>query len=428
MSTNANNPRKADKLVYLVTSDALSAGIFSQQISHFGYRVQVVQDLRSLENMLAEHVSVAVLVDIDALQNRSPEQDVFNTFNKWQKTSIPLMFLSNRDDQDIRLKCVRAGGIAFFGKPIDMVGLVDKLDSLDLEQTIDPYRVLIVEDQPTIANYYQMVLKMAGMNTMVATDSTQVLTLMEEFYPDLVLMDLYMPEINGAELAKVIRQIDDYVSIPIVFLSSEEEFSKQMEALSLGGDDFLTKPIKAGHLVAIVKSRLERLRILRSFMMRDSLTGLLNHTSIRGQLAQELNRCRRQGTNLALAMIDIDHFKSVNDNYGHAIGDSVLKSLSRLLKQRLRKSDIIGRYGGEEFVAILLDTDGDRASQVMNEIRQHFAEIQHYTPRNGIFSVTFSCGIASFPPFKEAATISDAADRALYNAKNAGRNRVFVAD
>ena len=129
MSTNANNPRKADKLVYLVTSDALSAGIFSQQISHFGYRVQVVQDLRSLENMLAEHVSVAVLVDIDALQNRSPEQDVFNTFKKWQKTSIPLMFLSNRDDQDIRLKCVRAGGIAFFGKPIDMVGLVDKLDN-----------------------------------------------------------------------------------------------------------------------------------------------------------------------------------------------------------------------------------------------------------------------------------------------------------
>ena len=197
--------------------------------------------------------------------------------------------------------------------------------------------------------------------------------------------------------------------------------------MSLGGDEFLEKPIKADHLVSVVKSRLERLRIIRALMIRDSLTGLLNHTSFRGQLKQELDRCNRQKTILALAMLDLDTFKNINDTYGHAVGDSVLKSLSRLLRQRLRKSDIIGRYGGEEFVVILLDVDSESAYKVMDGIREHFAEIQHFAPDKGFFSVTFSCGIATFPEFTNATLISDAADQAMYRAKAAGRNQVMTA-
>lgn len=251
---------------------------------------------------------------------------------------------------------------------------------------------------------------------------------MQEFHPDLILMDLYMPGIDGIELAKLIRQIDEYVSTPIVFLSSEEDFSKQIEALNLGGDDFLTKPIKASHLVALVKSRLERLRILRSYMMRDSLTGLLNHTSFRGQLMQEINRSKRHKIRLAFSMLDIDNFKQVNDTFGHPVGDTVLKSLSRLLRQRLRRSDIIGRYGGEEFVALLLEVDASNTFQIMDEIRAHFSEIRHFSPTKGVFTTTFSAGIATFPEFENANSLIDAADQALYAAKAAGRNKVMLAE
>jgi len=417
-----------EKLVYLVTNDSESGEALAQQINHFGYRVQIVNDFKSLENAVAEHISIAILVDITAPKLGDDGIDIFNQMQQWQKTSIPFMFISDKNQQDVRLQAVRVDGVAFFPKPVDVVSLIDKLDELNVAHLIDPYRVLIIEDQTTIANYYQMVLKMAGMTAQVVTDVEKVLVTVDEFHPDLILMDLYMPEVNGIEMAKVIRQIDEYVSIPIVFLSSEDDFVKQMEALRLGGDDFLTKPIKADNLVSVVKSRLERLRILRTFMVRDSLTGLLNHTSFRGQLVQEINRCKRQNTSLSVAMLDIDLFKKVNDTYGHATGDTVLKSLSRLLRQRLRKSDIIGRYGGEEFVVILLDAGEDQAFRVMDEIREHFSEVQHFAPRVGPFSVTFSCGIATYPEFPNAALVTDAADQALYIAKNAGRNKVVRAE
>jgi diguanylate cyclase (GGDEF)-like protein len=130
---------------------------------------------------------------------------------------------------------------------------------------------------------------------------------------------------------------------------------------------------------------------------------------------------------MALTMIDVDRFKRVNDTYGHAAGDSVLKGLSRLLKQRLRKSDIIGRYGGEEFVCLFLDAGPDEAYKVVNELRQHFSEIEFRPDFDDVLSVTFSAGIATFPEFSSAKELSDAADAAMYQAKASGRNKIVVA-
>jgi diguanylate cyclase (GGDEF)-like protein len=415
-----------DRLVYLVTTDQRYGVFLAQQIGHFGYFVQIVKDLKGLENAIAEHISTAILVDISALKKQMTGEDLFAGINVFRHSSIPLMFISDHDDQKTRLKAIRAGGKAFFPKPVDTVNLIDRLDELTSIESTDPYRVLVVEDQAPIANYYKMVLTMAGMDAQVMTDATKVIQQMIEFHPDLVLLDLYMPEVNGAELVKVIRQIDEFVSIPIVFLSSEDDFNKQMEAMSLGGDDFLTKPIKASHLVALVKSRLERLKTLRSYMVRDSLTGLLNHTSSRSALIQEVNRCGRQKARLAVAMLDIDLFKQVNDTFGHAAGDNVLKSLSRLLKQRLRKSDIIGRYGGEEFMVLLLDVDVENAYLIMDEIRTHFSEVKHFATQSGSLQVTFSCGIATYPEITDPKVLTEAADKALYAAKAAGRNKIVV--
>jgi diguanylate cyclase (GGDEF)-like protein len=417
-----------DRLVYLVTNDYHYGAFLAQQIGHFGYFVQIVKDLKGLENAIAEHISTAILVDIPALEKEMVNEDLFEGIKVFRHSSIPLMFISDYDDQNTRLKAIRAGGKAFFSKPVDIVNLIDRLDDLTSVESSDPYRVLVVEDQAPIANYYKMVLTMAGMDAQVITEPMKVIHQMIEFHPDLVLLDLYMPEVNGVELVKVIRQMDEFVSIPIVFLSSEDDFNKQMEAMSLGGDDFLTKPIKASHLVALVKSRLERLKTLRSYMVRDSLTGLLNHTSSRNALVQEINRCGRQKARLAVAMLDIDLFKEVNDIYGHAAGDNVLKSLSRLLKQRLRKSDIIGRYGGEEFVVILLDVTSDQAYKIMDEIRIHFSEVRHFATQSGSLQVTFSCGIATYPEITDPKMLTEAADQAMYAAKASGRNQVVLRD
>ncbi|MFT6914365.1 MAG: PleD family two-component response regulator [Motiliproteus sp.] len=162
-----------------------------------------------------------------------------------------------------------------------------------------------------------------------------------------------MPECDGMELSKIIRQIGAYISVPIVFLSSEEDQEKQLLAMSLDGDDFLSKPIKPWHLVSAVASRAKRARTMRALAEKDSLTGLFNHTKIKERLQAELSRAKRNHEPLAYAMLDIDNFKHVNDTYGHPAGDRVLKSIAIMLKQRLRKYDVIGCYGGEEFVVIL---------------------------------------------------------------------------
>jgi diguanylate cyclase (GGDEF)-like protein len=418
--------REGKNVLYMITPDQASGEILADQISHFGYQIQIAKNLSQLENIIIDHKILAILVDSSLVKEIS-QSSTYNKIKQWIQESVPLIFFSDNEDQATRLMSVRAGGVAFFLTPVNVVNLIDKLDKLGRTRETKPYRVMIIEDQPTVASYYEIVLKRAGMTTRVVNDPMDVLSNINQFMPDLILMDLYMPEIDGIELAQVIRQIDEYVSTPIVFLSSEEDFNKQMQAMNLGGDDFLTKPIKAGHLVALVKSRLERLRVLKSYMVRDSLTGLFNHTSVRGRLAQEIARCERHKSKLALVMLDLDNFKTVNDTYGHPTGDSVLKSLARLLQQRLRQSDVIGRYGGEEFVSILLDAEKDSAYQVMDEIRRHFSEIQHYSSKQGVFRVTFSCGIAIYPEYSSVQSLIDAADQALYEAKANGKNQVMLA-
>jgi diguanylate cyclase (GGDEF)-like protein len=248
-----------------------------------------------------------------------------------------------------------------------------------------------------------------------------------EFTPDLILIDIYMPECNGMELATVIRQLDAFVGIPIVFLSAESDLDKQLFAIGLGADDFLTKPIQPQHLVSSVSSRVGRSLKLRSFMVRDGLTGLLNHSAVKEQLNREVAQAKRRQAPLAFAMVDIDHFKQVNDTYGHPVGDRVIKSLSRLLKQRLREADTVGRYGGEEFAVILSNTDGEMAERVLDDIRKDFSQLRHQADGRE-FYVTFSCGVADVSDFSDPAKLCNAADKALYKAKHAGRNRVMPAD
>jgi diguanylate cyclase (GGDEF)-like protein len=242
-----------------------------------------------------------------------------------------------------------------------------------------------------------------------------------------VLMDMYLPGCTGAELASVIRQFEHFVSVPILFLSTEQDTSKQLQALKLGGDDFLTKPISSEHLISAVSARLQRYGVLRSYVFRDSLTGVLNHATMKERLALEVEHAERERRALSFVMMDLDHFKSINDAYGHPAGDRVLKSLADLLKQRLRKTDIVGRLGGEEFGVILPGVEGDDAVRRLDDLRRAFSGVHQHAERSE-FTVTLSCGIAQLHAGESAEELTVFADRALYHAKQSGRNRVVHAN
>jgi len=283
-----------------------------------------------------------------------------------------------------------------------------------------------VPDDEELAAHFGTILDQAGFDTRVVSDPMQAIDVLGDFAAELILMDLYMPDCNGTELAAVIRQEDAYVGVPIIYLSGETDLGTQIEAISEGGDEFLTKPIKPALLVAAVRARAQRARILGSYLKRDGLSGLLNHSSTKEALEVEMARARRRGAPLAFAMIDLDHFKQVNDSHGHPVGDRVIKSLARLLSQRLRKTDVVGRFGGEEFAIILPDTPLEDARRVLDELRESFAALSHQA-ESGQFRVSFSCGVAEMADTTRPGELIRNADAALYQAKNQGRNRVIAA-
>ena len=239
---------------------------------------------------------------------------------------------------------------------------------------------------------------------------------------------MYMPECSGPELAKMIRQCNRFDSIPIIYQSGEEDLDKQLKAMREGADDFLTKPVRPDALIATVRNRVARARSLKARMVRDSLTGLYNHTHIQQLLQESYTRFQRMSRHLSVVMLDIDHFKRVNDTHGHPTGDRVIKSLAMLLKQRLRKSDLIGRYGGEEFALVLLDADAAQAANVVDELRERFMKMR-FQGSAGEFTCTLSAGVAECLPSDDKAGLDwiAEADLALYQAKTGGRNQVVVA-
>jgi len=411
------------KKIFIVDEEKATADELTLQLRYFGYNVEYFNQIEPFKSAARNHPEAIIIMNIEFSGDHLGGIHVINDLQEERDNPVQVIFVSANDHMASRLGAVRAGGIAYFSKPINSSELIDTLDSLTSTLPQEPYRVLIVDDSATLLSYHSAILEQVGMTVRTVQEPLNSVSSLLEFDPDLILMDLYMPDCSGLELSKVIRQLDRFVSIPIVYLSSESDFNTQLEAISLGGDDFLVKPIEPKQLISAVASRIQRARLLRSFMVRDSLTGLYNHTSIKEQLEREIARSNRLGTPLSFAMVDIDFFKKVNDTYGHPTGDRVIKSLARLLKQRLRITDIIGRYGGEEFAIVMNDTDVASAAKVLDTIRQVFAKLLHISD-NKEFSSSFSCGVADIASYPDAVAIGNAADQALYRAKENGRDQV----
>lgn len=420
--------------VFIVSDDDEFIAECSIQMGHYGYSAHSFNSLESFDVGLSLGEPVAVIADLDLITKGMPEgQDIeLEGLSKFKSTRgdvpVPMIVVATTSSFVARLQAVKAGSAAFFAKPVSVALLLDKLDAIiSNAYVVEPFRILVVDDSATMSRFLSRTLTQAGMSVHVENSPDKVLASIGEFNPDLILMDMYMPFCDGQELSRIIRQYETFTSIPIVFLSSEMDIKKQLAAMQIGADDFLTKPIDPEHLVGSITTRVQRHRILSSYMVQDSLTGLLNHTKLKQRLDQTLQKAVRSKLPLSFAMIDIDHFKNVNDTYGHPTGDRVIKSLSRLLQKRLRKTDSIGRYGGEEFAIIFWDADATAASVILDSIRADFSRIEHHH-EGKLFSCTFSGGISGFPDYPDAQAISSAADRALYVAKRAGRNRIIIGN
>ena len=407
--------------IAVLDSQAQRAANILQTLHSFGYRAT----LHGNSANLLQHANSAVLLIEQRLLQEDPE--LAQWIEQQRRNGSSLLLISDDHSFAQQLAAVKAGAQGFIPSPVNMTALENTLERLFARQQNEPYRVLVIDDDQELAQRYALVLRQQNMLVDICQRPEQVLQHMQDFSPEVVLLDIGMPNCSGTELAQVLRFNDDWLRIPIIYLSAEVDQHRQLAALRQAGDDFINKPISDNTLLTRVFSRAQRARQLANALARDSLTGLLKHADIKEQLSQELLREQRRKPPTAVVMLDIDHFKRVNDQYGHPAGDGVIRALANLLRQRLRKADLIGRYGGEEFLAILPDCSAEQAEKVFNAIRENFAQLQ-FCAGEQAFTCTFSAGIAQSTLGCLADELISLADAALYQAKSAGRNCCIRAD
>jgi diguanylate cyclase (GGDEF)-like protein len=424
---HAREQPEESKTVCIYSPQEAALRDIDEQLRHFGYRVFISHDMPSFTEAVRANTPDVVIAQSDmseaslgALKALHPDIGAANA-------NPQLILIADNDDFEARLAAVRLGAKGYFTLPVDVLQVIDKIELLMASSsTAVSYHVLIVDDDEMLMKFYTHALTRAGIITTSVSSPKEALEVIADQAIDLILIDFLMPYCNGQELATIIRQHEKYVSMPIIFTSSRDDVESLLINTGLGIDDFLVKPITGDQLVSVVRSRAQRSAELQVLMARDSFTGLLNHGHFMDMLAMELGQVRRYKTHGAYALIDIDNFKSINDTYGHIAGDHVIKGLSRMLQQRLRRSDIIGRCGGEEFGIIMPDCDMGNASLILESLRLQFSDLSFRIDQHDI-RVTFSAGLSQLEAHEDVDALIKATDMALYEAKNQGRNRLIIA-
>jgi diguanylate cyclase (GGDEF)-like protein len=299
-------------------------------------------------------------------------------------------------------------------------------------------RVLMVEDSRLSLEVYAQRLERRGYTVASAVSAEEARVRLDEGQPDIVLLDVFMPKVSGFEFLRELRSAPRTSTTPVILISALSDTKHIVEGLELGANDYVTKPIVMPILTARMEALLRSQELVRRLEVQtellsklaafDDLTGAYNRRSMFHHLEAELSRCKRYGRSVSVLMVDIDHFKRVNDSHGHLVGDQALRSIAQIMQAELRAMDLMCRYGGEEFCAILPETNHAGATRAAERLRSAVERtpIEHEALK---LSLTVSVGGASWsnPGSNEVPDLLARADEALLEAKRGGRNCVRIA-
>ena len=291
-------------------------------------------------------------------------------------------------------------------------------------------KILIIDDSPDALAVAKTRLAREGHAILCAGGGRDGLEAAGRELPDLILLDVDMPDLNGFDVCRRLKASHDLCMIPVIFLSGSGGPEDKIEGLNLGAVDFVTKPFDAFELRARVNAAL-RTKQMQDLLIQhakiDPLTGLPNRRALDERLQKEWTRLLRHGGSLSVIMADIDHFKLINDQFGHPVGDGVLRHVARLLTEGCREYDMPARYGGEEFMVIAPETAVQAAADFAERLRLSICA-RTLEAHGKSVTVTASFGVAGHESATSPADLVQSADRALYQAKSAGRNCVKGAE
>lgn len=388
-----------------------------------GFEVVTVNDPRQVPT--GTDAPVAALVDLSLAGQTGVR--LISHLSASQPSALVLA-LTPTDAFCDRVEAARAGACSFLGLAAPADETLNAVEELLTRTRTADTTVLVVDDDPIVLEAVEGVLSTAGLGVVSLEDPAEFWTTLERERPDLVILDLDMPQVSGDELCRVVRSDPNWAGLPVLFLTAHSDPDTVGVVFAAGADDFVAKPFAGPELLARVKNRLERTRMLQALADTDPLTGLANRRHSELDLQRLLGLAERHSQPFSIAMIDLDCFKRVNDTHGHAVGDTVLRRLGSLLRGSFRGEDVVARWGGEEFLLGMYGMARDDGVQHIASVLERLREERFVTPSGHALSVTFSAGVASYPDDATTVhTLCDDADQALYRAKRYGGDRVLPA-
>lgn len=409
--------------VAVIDDEASVGGAMCLMLEQFAYKTSLYDSIFAFEQSLNHGAPDIVLLDI-CMPNVT-QQAVFEFAQQLNKRGIKVITCSSLFSFETRLQAVRAGVSDYAVKPINPYILVEKISKALKRNVSNAYQIVLLDDQESMGEFYQAVFSQVNVDFHFFQKAESLIAALEFLQPDLFLLDKVMPTVNGLEVAEMIRQDAKFDFAPIVFLTADEQLDTKLKVLAHGGDDLIAKTTPAPIVLEQVLARLERSAFIKSFVSKDPLTGVLNHGQIMEAANHQLRLNKRHQHHCALALVDVDFFKNVNDNYGHSAGDMVLNGLGQLLKASVRETDYVGRYGGEEFVILFVDCDAQQANQKLNSIREKCAKMRFVQDKPEIL-IRFSGGLVALQDFSSLPKAISEADKLLYLAKENGRNQIIM--
>jgi diguanylate cyclase (GGDEF)-like protein len=438
-ATTSPEPRAAERLsvervpcrespfLLLVDDDpALAERICEEGATRY-FHTEVAEGVEAARSVLARERPDVVLLDLLVQDTTEDGLGLLKELNE-QGDPVPVLVLTRRDTFIDRVQVATLGGRGFLSKSTPTSEVFDAVVRLLQQHQPGESRVIAADDDPVILATLDFLLSPCGIRVIPVNDPLSFWDMLEQQSPDLVILDVDMPRISGIELCQVMRNDERWSTTPVVFLTARTDPETVRQVFAAGADDFVNKPIVGPELIARITNRLERSRLARSMAETDPLTGLANRRKASESVGRFLRLAERHDQPLSIAVLDIDHFKQVNDRYGHDTGDAVLQGITKLLLQGQRGEDIVARWGGEEILLAMYGMTRADGVQRLANVLETVRDETFMAPNGDAIRVTFSGGVSQFPEDgADLQTLCRAADEALYRAKAAGRNRVVPA-